>query len=49
MGNDEYSNKVQAELDVMLHMKNTRKNILRKNKHNNSNHNSNRENDNTSN
>ena len=47
MGHDEYPKTVQAEVDVMRQMKNTRKKIARKNKYKNYNHDSNQENDNT--
>ena len=39
MGHDEYPKKVQAEVDVMRQTKNTRKNIVRKNKYDKRNHN----------
>ena len=47
MGHDEYPKTVQAAVDIMRQMKNTRNNIVRKNKYNNHNHIYNQENENS--
>ena len=47
IGRDEYPKTVQAAVDFMPQMNNTRNNIVRRNKYDNRNHKSNQENDNT--